>query len=47
MLARQFLQDLDVGGVPGLGLFLRRQAQGLEQDLLELLWRVDLERLAG
>ncbi len=48
MIEREFLQDIFVGGrLAARRLFLHRQALALEQDLLELLGRIEVERLPG
>ena len=47
MLAGELLERGGVGREAGLRLLLRRQLQLVEQDLAELLGRVDVEVLAG
>ena len=47
VLARQLLERRGVGGVAGLGLLLRRQAELVEQDRAQLRRGVDVELVAG
>lgn len=47
MIGCQFFQDLDVGGIAGLGLFAMGQIKLFKEDVAQLFWRVDVELLAS
>ena len=46
MLEGEFGQDVDIGGVAGLGLFDYGQFELIEEDLSELLGGIDVKDLA-
>ena len=47
MLILQLFQHLGIGGIAGLGLFHRGQAQLIKEQLTQLLGRIDIEGFAG
>ena len=47
VLPAELFQHFGVGGVAGLGLFSRRQAQALKEHLSQLLGGIDVEGAAG